>query len=60
MVYTYSICSGADFHLAVDGNFNHRHLKCAGQCPKFYDPSYVISKQQVDKVGDRIENVRKL
>ena len=51
--------SGADIQVAIDGNFNHRHLRSAGECPSFYIPQYVISKEQVDAVGDRIDKLRK-
>lgn len=51
--------SGADIHICVDGNFNHRHLRSAGECPKFYDPEYILPKDQVDAVGHRIELLRK-
>lgn len=51
--------SGGDVQVAVDGNFNHRHLKSAGDCPEFYTPQYVLSKEQIDEVGKRIEKLRK-
>lgn len=33
-------------------------MKTAGECPKFYDPTYFLSKEQVDAVGTRIEAAR--
>ena len=51
--------SGADFHNCVDGNFHHRHIKAAGQCPKFFDPEYMLRKEFVDSIGARIEAARK-
>lgn len=51
--------SGGDVHVALDGNFNHRHLRTAGECPKFFEPEYFIPKEQVDRVGARIEQMRK-
>lgn len=56
---TSSILSGADIHVCVDGNFNHRHLKSAGECPKFYEPEFTLSKEAVDSVGAHIASVRK-
>jgi hypothetical protein len=50
--------SGGDCHVAIDGNFHHRHLSGAGDSPSFYEPDYFISKAQVDTVGERIEYVR--
>ena len=46
---------GADFHVAVDGNFHHRHRRSAGDSPSFYDPLLFISKEEVDAVGHCIE-----
>ena len=50
---------GGDVHVAVDGNFNHRHLRSAGECPEFYAPQFILPKDQIDAVGDRIDSVRK-
>ncbi|KAF8425356.1 hypothetical protein L210DRAFT_3653217 [Boletus edulis BED1] len=50
---------GGDIHVATDGNFHHRHRRCAGDSPPFYDPSYFLSKQFVDAVGDHIAKQRK-
>ncbi|GLB45913.1 hypothetical protein LshimejAT787_3800020 [Lyophyllum shimeji] len=50
---------GADIHVSVDGNFNHRHLRKAGECPKFYEPEYTLPKEQIDAVGKRMEQLRK-
>ncbi|KAG6907112.1 hypothetical protein DXG01_010488 [Tephrocybe rancida] len=50
---------GADIHICVDGNFNHRHLKSSGDCPPFYEPEYMLPKSLVDSAGDRIEGVRR-
>jgi hypothetical protein len=54
-----TIYSGADFHIAADGNFHHRHRRTAGDSPHFYDPDYFISKEKVDDVGHRIDTLRK-
>ncbi|RDB15038.1 hypothetical protein Hypma_005430 [Hypsizygus marmoreus] len=56
--YGRSFDDGGDVQLCVDGNFNHRHLRTAGDCPKFYDPNYIISKDQVDAVGEHIDSLR--
>ncbi|KAG6887512.1 hypothetical protein C0992_011981 [Termitomyces sp. T32_za158] len=50
---------GGDIQVCVDGNFNHRHLRAAGDSPHFYDPEYIIPKDFVDSVGARIQNLRK-
>ncbi|KAF8425009.1 hypothetical protein L210DRAFT_3421530, partial [Boletus edulis BED1] len=50
---------GGDIHVATDGNFHHRHRRCAGDSSPFYDPSYFLSKQFVDAVGDHIAKQRK-
>lgn len=49
------IASSCDFHVATDATFHHRHMVTAGDSPHFFDPSYIISKEFVDSVGDRIE-----
>ncbi|KAM6491874.1 hypothetical protein JOM56_012733 [Amanita muscaria] len=58
-MYGRSLSRGADFHNCVDGNFHHRHIKAAGQCPKFFDPEYMLPKEFVDSVGTRIEAARR-
>jgi len=50
---------GGDIHVAIDGNFHHRHKTSAGDSPPFYDPTYVIPKEKVDAVGHRIDAARK-
>ncbi|KAM6496639.1 hypothetical protein JOM56_007112, partial [Amanita muscaria] len=35
------------------------HIKAAGQCPKFFDPEYMLPKEFVDSVGTRIEAARR-
>ena len=47
-----------DFIVATDGNFSQRHLALAGDCPKFYEPLYFLSKEVVDEVGSRIDAAR--
>ncbi|RXW17975.1 hypothetical protein EST38_g7890 [Candolleomyces aberdarensis] len=49
---------GGDIHVSVDANFNHRHLRLAGTSPRFYEPQFFISKEEVDAVGERIETQR--
>ncbi|KAG2056662.1 hypothetical protein BDR06DRAFT_1040389 [Suillus hirtellus] len=41
---------GGDIHVAIDGNFHHHHRCAAGNCPLFYDPTYFIPKNFIDKV----------
>ncbi|KAG1882368.1 hypothetical protein F4604DRAFT_1990635 [Suillus subluteus] len=45
------LSEGGDIHVATDGNFHHRHRQSAGDCPRFYEPSYFLPKTQVDDVG---------
>ena len=51
-----SLENGGDIHVATDSNFHHRHRRSAGDCPTFYEPSYFISKRQVDAVGRHIDH----
>jgi len=51
--------NGGDIHVAMDGNFHHRHRRSAGDCPPFYDPVYFLPKLQVDGAGRRIDTARK-
>lgn len=51
--------NGGDIHVAMDGNFHHRHRRSAGDCPPFYDPIYFLPKSQVDDVGRRIDTARR-
>ncbi|KAH6909922.1 hypothetical protein BKA70DRAFT_1102235 [Coprinopsis sp. MPI-PUGE-AT-0042] len=50
--------SGADIHVSIDGNFNHRHDRAAGDCPQFYKSRHLLSKAEVDLCGTRIETAR--
>ena len=45
---------GSNIHVAMDGNFHHRHQRSAGDCPQFYEPTYFIPKAQVDAIGHHI------
>ncbi|KIJ95309.1 hypothetical protein K443DRAFT_108926 [Laccaria amethystina LaAM-08-1] len=49
---------GADFVVSTNGNFSQRHMASAGDCPKFYEPSYFLPKGFVDEVGARIDAAR--
>ncbi|KAF7971664.1 hypothetical protein HWV62_20634 [Athelia sp. TMB] len=49
---------GGDFHMSIDGNHHHRHQTSSGDGPHFYDPRYFLSKEEVDAVGDAIEEAR--
>ncbi|KAG2353816.1 hypothetical protein BDR07DRAFT_1382783, partial [Suillus spraguei] len=53
------LSEGGDIHVATDGNFHHCHRRSAGDCPRFYTPSYFLPKSQVDSVGSRILTQRK-
>lgn len=45
--------------MSIDGNHHHRHQTSSGDSPHFYDPRYFLSKEEVDAVGDKIEEARK-
>ncbi|TFK17153.1 hypothetical protein FA15DRAFT_761178 [Coprinopsis marcescibilis] len=53
------LTEGLDIHVAVDGNFAHRHLRSCGDCPKFFDPRFFLSKSEVDRAGNHIDAVRR-
>ncbi|KIM55137.1 hypothetical protein SCLCIDRAFT_135230 [Scleroderma citrinum Foug A] len=50
-----SLTDGGDIHIALDGNFHHRHCRSAGDSPPFYNPAYFLPKWQVDAMGAHIE-----
>ncbi|KAF7337111.1 hypothetical protein MVEN_02148700 [Mycena venus] len=50
---------GGDVQLGADGCFSYRHARKAGDGPISYDPAYFLSKEKVDKIGDRIADARK-
>ena len=49
---------GSDIHVGTDGNLHHRHCTASGDSPAFYEPTYFLPKEQVDLVGDRLEQAR--
>lgn len=51
-------CRGGDVHVAVDGNFHHKHSKKSGEGVKFHAPRHFIPKKFVDAVGDRVTEAR--
>jgi Kyakuja-Dileera-Zisupton transposase len=52
------LSSGADIHVSIDGNFNHRHTRAAGDCPEFHQSRHLLSKEEVDRIGAHIEKAR--
>jgi hypothetical protein len=53
------ISSGADFQVAADGNYHHRHQASAGDCPPIpYDHAFVIPEAFVDEMGAKLEEAR--
>ncbi|KNZ72510.1 hypothetical protein J132_02937 [Termitomyces sp. J132] len=50
---------GGDIQVCIDGNFNHQHLWSAGDCPNFYNPVYILSKDYVNDVRAHIETLQK-
>ncbi|KAF8240872.1 hypothetical protein L208DRAFT_1420300 [Tricholoma matsutake] len=57
--YGQSFDEGGDVHVAVDGNFNHCHLRSGGECPEFYASQFILPKDQIDAVGDCIDSIWK-
>ncbi|KAJ7583725.1 hypothetical protein C8J56DRAFT_1094564 [Mycena floridula] len=49
---------GGDIHLAVDGNFHHRHIAGAGEDIPFHKPKHFVSKSFVDAIGDRLAKAK--
>ncbi|KAJ7575225.1 hypothetical protein C8J56DRAFT_1063775 [Mycena floridula] len=49
---------GGDIHVAIDGNFHHRHIAGAGEDIPFHRPMHFVSKSFIDRVGDRIQEAR--
>lgn len=55
-----TLTDGGDIHVAMDGNFHHRHRCSAGDSPAFYDPAYFLPKSQVDAMGIHIGQQQKM
>ncbi|KAG6839718.1 hypothetical protein C0991_012342 [Blastosporella zonata] len=53
------LTDGANIHVCVNGNFNHRHLKSSGDCPQFYKPEFMLPKTTVDSIGELIEKAHR-
>ncbi|KAJ7575862.1 hypothetical protein C8J56DRAFT_800901 [Mycena floridula] len=53
-----SLQQGGDIHLAVDGNFHHRHIAGTGEDIPFHRPKHFVSKSFVDAVGDRLAKAK--
>ncbi|KAJ7572543.1 hypothetical protein C8J56DRAFT_1008826 [Mycena floridula] len=49
---------GGDVHVAVDGNFHHKHSEKSGEGVKFHAPRHFIPKKFVDAVGDCVTEAR--
>ncbi|KAJ7358265.1 hypothetical protein DFH08DRAFT_687537, partial [Mycena albidolilacea] len=43
---------GGDVQVGRDGCFSYHHVRRAGDGPISYNPTYFISKEKVDAVGD--------
>ena len=52
--------SGGDIHVAVDGNFHHRHVARSGDVVKWCQSKYILPKVYVDGVGEEIDKARKI
>ncbi|KAJ8079186.1 hypothetical protein PM082_021686 [Marasmius tenuissimus] len=49
---------GGDIHVALDGNFHHRHLKSGGDGKPFHSSVRFLSKEFVKSVGERLVDAR--
>lgn len=45
--------------MSINGNHHHCHQTSSGDGPHFYDPRYFLSKDEVDAVGEEIDQARK-
>ncbi|KAJ7593150.1 hypothetical protein C8J56DRAFT_780606, partial [Mycena floridula] len=54
-VYGRTFQEGGDIHVALDGNFHHRRNKGAGDNGQFHDAEYILSKEYVDAIGERLD-----
>ncbi|KAJ8081689.1 hypothetical protein PM082_007535 [Marasmius tenuissimus] len=53
-----SFQQGGDIHVALDGNFHHRHLKSGGDGKPFHSSVRFLSKEFVKSVGERLTEAR--
>ncbi|KAK1222995.1 hypothetical protein PQX77_014141 [Marasmius sp. AFHP31] len=53
-----SFQQGGDIHVALDGNFHHRHLKSGGDGKPFHSSTRFLSKEFVKSVSDRVADAR--
>ncbi|KAK1218014.1 hypothetical protein PQX77_019312 [Marasmius sp. AFHP31] len=49
---------GGDVHVALDGNFHHRHLKSGGDGVPFHQSTRFLSKEFIDGIGARVAAAR--
>ena len=52
------VSDGGDIHVAIDATFSQLHNIAASDSPWFYEPKYFLSKEEVDRMGDRITAAR--
>lgn len=45
-------------HFSTDGCFSQTHLKQAGDGPHYHTPDFILPKEVVDRVGERITAAR--
>ncbi|KAJ7592392.1 hypothetical protein C8J56DRAFT_1044865 [Mycena floridula] len=50
---------GGDIHVAIDGNFHHKHVHGAGANNEFYQNRRFLSKEYIDAVGERLAQAKK-
>ncbi|KAJ7589532.1 hypothetical protein C8J56DRAFT_759773, partial [Mycena floridula] len=50
---------GGDIHVAIDGNFHHKHVRGAGANNEFYQNRRFLSKEYIDAVGERLAQAKK-
>ncbi|KAJ8089562.1 hypothetical protein PM082_014818 [Marasmius tenuissimus] len=56
--YGRSFKVGGDIHVALDGNFHHRHMKSGGDGVPFHLSARLLTKEYVDEVGRRLDAAR--
>ncbi|KAJ7583948.1 hypothetical protein C8J56DRAFT_789979 [Mycena floridula] len=57
-VYGRSFQEGGDIHVALDGNFHHKHIKGVAEDLPFRENQRILSKAFVDGVRDRLDQAR--
>ncbi|KAL0060457.1 hypothetical protein AAF712_012740 [Marasmius tenuissimus] len=56
--YGRSFKAGRDIHVALDGNFHHRHMKSGGSGVPFHLSERLLTKEYVDAVREHLDAAR--